>query len=77
MFTDVRLNDEIYKSYDSFEMMIPHGVPSLRECEDIKVDGPVKFGRNISFKGSIELRNDSKSVKEIPQGEYTNQKIVL
>ena len=74
---DVRLNDEIYKSYDSFEMMIPHGVPSLRECEDIKVDGPVKFGRNISFKGSIELRNDSKSVKEIPQGEYTNQKIVL
>ena len=50
-------------------MMIPHGVPSLRECEDIEVDGPVKFGRNISFKGSIELRNDSKSVKEIPS-EY-------
>jgi len=74
---NVRLNDEMYKSYDSFEMMIPHSVPSLIKCEEIKVHGPVKFGQNVSFKGLIELRNDSKSVKEISEGEYTNEKIVL
>jgi hypothetical protein len=67
----------MYKSYDSFEMMIPHSVPSLIKCEEIKVHGPVKFGQNVSFKGLIELRNDSKSVKEISEGEYTNEKIVL
>ena len=73
----VGLSDEIYKNYKTFEEMTPYGPPSLKKCKSIQVEGPVKFGEQISFQGTITITNDSKLVKEISSGEYIEKNIVL
>ena len=57
--------------------MTPHGAPSLKKCKSIQVEGPVKFGEEISFQGTIKIINGSKSVKEISSGKYIDNNIVL
>ena len=74
---EVGLSDEIYKNYKTFEEMTPYGPPSLKKCESIQVEGPVKFGKEISFEGTITITNDSKLVKEISSGKYIENNIVL
>ena len=74
---EVGLSDEIYKNYKTFEEMTPYGPPSLKKCKSIQVEGPVKFGKEISFQGTITITNDSKLVKEISSGKYIENNIVL
>ena len=57
--------------------MTPDGPPSLKKCKSIQVEGPVKFGKEISFQGTITITNDSKLVKEISSGKYIENNIVL
>ena len=74
---EVELSDEIFKNYKTFEEMTPYGAPSLIKCKSIKVEGPVKFGKEISFQGTITITNDSKSVKEISSGNFIDINILL
>ena len=73
----VRLNDGAYKNYQSFEKMTNLGVPSLKNCESIHVNGPLSFSSNLEFKGKVSVTNSSGSIKKMPSGRYENQEVVL
>ena len=73
----VKLNDGVYKNYQSFEKMTNQGVPSLKNCESIHVNGPLSFSSNIEFKGRVSVINSSGSIKKMPPGRYEDQEVVL
>ncbi len=54
----VSLDSKFYKLINQMEARIPH-TPSLLECERLTVNGDVKFGKNVTFKGEVEVKNDS------------------
>ena len=54
----VDLDSAYYKLVDDMEARFPHGTPSLLACERLTVEGDVKFGRNVTLKGTVNLINE-------------------
>ncbi|MBQ7568461.1 UTP--glucose-1-phosphate uridylyltransferase, partial [bacterium] len=48
------------------ERIMPYGVPSLRECNRLRLSGPVSFGRNVRCVGDVSIATDT--FYEIPVG---------
>lgn len=73
----VKLNDEVYKNYQSFENVTNLGIPSLKNCQSIHVNGPFRFSSDIEFEGSVSITNKDTFIKEIPPRRYKDKKVVL
>ena len=71
----IKLSDN-YKLVDDFEMLVAEGVPSLAECEQLAVEGSVRFAAGVTFKGKVTVRNDSKGMQVVQAGTYTDQQLV-
>ncbi len=64
----VRLDTKFYRSLSDFDQRFAQGVPSLVQCERFEVQGDIRFGSNISCRGSVMLRNLTASQITIPDG---------
>ena len=51
---------------DDFEKRVPYGVPSLRRCDSLTVEGDVTFGAGIEIVGDAVVRAEGPSV--VPDG---------
>jgi UTP--glucose-1-phosphate uridylyltransferase len=51
----VSLDSDHYKLLRDFEERFPFGPPSLRECRRLSVDGDVRFGRDVTVKGTVSV----------------------
>lgn len=63
---DVQLDPSFFRMIDQFEERFPHGAPSLRNCSAIRVDGDVRFGRDVVCVGAVELINKSPNQAMVP-----------
>ena len=61
----VDLDDSHYQLIDDLEARFPAGVPSLIDCERLKIVGDIKFGGDVSLSGVVELTNLSRKQVEI------------
>jgi len=52
----VDLDSDHYKLLGDFEQRFPGGPPSLAACERLAVEGDVRFGRDVTVRGSVALR---------------------
>ncbi|HEY0790128.1 MAG TPA: UTP--glucose-1-phosphate uridylyltransferase [Chthoniobacterales bacterium] len=71
----IKLSDG-YKLVDAFETLVAEGVPSVAECEELIVEGPVRFAAGVKFHGKVAVRNGSKGTQVVGPGTYTNQELV-
>ncbi|HEX9926112.1 MAG TPA: UTP--glucose-1-phosphate uridylyltransferase [Anaerolineae bacterium] len=55
----INLDSNYYKLIADLEARFPHGVPSLVDCAQLSITGDLKFGRNITLKGEVQLINNS------------------
>ena len=55
----IDLDPTYYKFIDHFENRFPFDVPSLLDCESLKVNGDVRFGSGITLKGEVTFCNDN------------------
>ena len=51
----VELDSDHYKLLGDFEERFPAGPPSLAACERLTVEGDVRFGRDVTVRGSVTL----------------------
>jgi UTP--glucose-1-phosphate uridylyltransferase len=49
--------DDHFKLLADFEERFEHGPPSLRECDQLTVDGDVAFGRAVTVRGSVTIEH--------------------
>ena len=49
------------------------GVPSLIDCELLKVTGKVQFATGVVCRGKVEIVNGSAETKTVTSGLYDNQ----
>jgi len=64
----VALDDRYYQLYDAMVQRFPHGAPSLRQCDELKVKGDVLFGKNVSVIGRVEVSHEGEEQLHIPDG---------
>ncbi len=65
---DISLSGE-YKMVDALE---PLGVPSLIDCDSLKVSGLIHFEHGVVIKGDVAFENHQAERKAISAGVYTN-----
>jgi UTP--glucose-1-phosphate uridylyltransferase len=64
----VNLDDRYYAFIDQMETRFPSGPPSLVACDKLDVVGDVRFGRDVTIRGTVKIENDSATPREIPDG---------
>jgi len=68
--------DDLYKFVDALDTLIPNGVPSLKECASLKVEGPMEFASGVVIKGKVVLKNAGEK-KVVPARTYQDETVEL
>ena len=71
------LDAKHYKLVDQLDEKLSDGVPSLRQCRELVVRGPVWFSSKISFKGKVKVTNASGDRRSLAPGEYSDIEVNL
>ncbi len=72
----VRL-DPLYASYGALMTLVPNGVPSLRTCTSLRVEGLVVFGRDVCITGDVAIVNPHGASRTLRAGWYRNQTVTF
>ncbi len=62
----IDLDPERCRDLEGLDALFPSGPPSLRECGELRVRGPVRFGKGVVCRGSVRLEVTEPAV--IPDG---------
>ena len=54
----IDLDHQFFKMIDDFERRFPAGPPSLQDCDSLRVEGDITFGRGVAIEGETALRTD-------------------
>lgn len=68
----IDLDGDHYKLMDQFDAKLREGVPSLIDCQELIVRGPVLFNRRVQFQGKVKITNRSPEPRALPEGTYAN-----
>jgi len=71
------LDGNYYKFIRQLDEHFPHGSPSLIDCDNLKVEGDVKFGKNITLKGSVSIINKTGKQAEIEDNSVIEGDLVI
>lgn len=74
---DVILDPEHYKLVDQLEVATANGVPSLRNCHRLEINGPVRFDAGVVVGGSVVFENKNGVPKTIGAGGYRDTEVSL
>ncbi len=69
----IALSDE-YKLVDQIETL---GVPSLIDCQSLKVTGALRFAPGVIIRGNVQFSNNGTESKTVAAGIYQNEAVVL
>lgn len=64
----VHLDDRYYQMIDELCERFPHGAPSLVQCEELRVEGNVYFGKAVQVQGKVKVVNPDKKPLQIEDG---------
>lgn len=73
----ITLDPEFYSRIDQLESRFTDGTPSLLNCDALKINGDVKFGKNVVITGNITINNKSNHQKLIPDNQVITQDLQL
>eukprot|EP00438_Fugacium_kawagutii_P010996 Skav225605 [mRNA] locus=scaffold3871:46436:55893:+ [translate_table: standard] len=73
--------DDLYKFVDGLEKLIPNGVPSLKDCTSLKVEGPMEFAPGVVIRGKVVFKNSfcpfTSEKKVVAARVYQNEVVEL
>jgi UTP--glucose-1-phosphate uridylyltransferase len=64
----VRLDPRFYRLIDDLDARFPDGPPSLVDCEQLAVQGDVRFGRGVACRGAVTVSNAGPAQTTIADG---------
>lgn len=70
------LDERYYQLIDDMRERFPYGAPSLINCTELRVEGNVYFGRNITLRGKVHIVNDSQTPLWIEDGACLADQVV-
>jgi len=64
----IDLDPDYYAKIDQFDARFPSGVPSLVDCEALKIEGDVRFDPDVRIAGRVLIKNSRASQVLIKKG---------
>ncbi len=71
----INLDQRYYGKIDMFNARFANGIPSLIDCESLKIIGDVLFEKDIKIKGNVVINNSGKSQVVIKNGTAIEKNI--
>jgi UTP--glucose-1-phosphate uridylyltransferase len=75
--TKVKLDPDYYGIIDDLDQRFPDGAPSLVECDELTVEGDVRFEKNVTIKGAVCIKNRQKSQAVIKAGTVIDKDLIF
>merc|ERR1711957_198378 len=72
----VKLDDR-YKFVDARDTLIPNGVPSLKNCSKLVIEGEIEFAAGVILNGAVTIKNKGEGKKTVAAGTYSDTTIEL
>lgn len=73
----IDLDPNYYRLVDQLDASLRDGLPSLRNCRELVVRGPVLFNEQNVFRGKVTVTNRSSVPQTLPAGVYSDQVVEL
>ena len=73
--TKIKLDPDYYGKIDDLDRRFADGVPSLLECDELTVEGDVRFEKGVTIKGSIYIKNNQGSQGLVKEGTVIDKDI--
>ncbi|MCP4746113.1 MAG: UTP--glucose-1-phosphate uridylyltransferase [Desulfobacteraceae bacterium] len=73
----IKLDDTYYGKIDSFENRFSQGIPSLIDCEALKIEGDVRFEKDVVIKGRVTIKNTNSLPAVIAASTVIGQDMIL
>lgn len=73
----IDLDPHHYRLVEQLDEKTAAGVPSLRECRELIIRGPVLLQAGNKFRGKVAIANRSSQARALPPGEYSDCSIEL
>jgi len=73
----IDLDPKYYGKIDLFNERLRDGIPSLIDCEFLRIEGNVYFEKDVSLKGRIVITNNSKSRAVVEKGAIIDKDVVF
>lgn len=54
----VELDHEHYRFIEDMQLRFPHGAPSLVNCNGLRVEGDIRFGKDVVLLGDVDLSSN-------------------
>jgi UTP--glucose-1-phosphate uridylyltransferase len=74
---NIDLDPRYYRKIDMFNKRFANGIPSLIDCNSLKIIGDVFFEGNVKIKGNVVINNRSGSQAVIKEGMVIEGDIIL
>jgi UDP-N-acetylglucosamine pyrophosphorylase len=73
----IDLDSRHYKLVEQLDEKLAAGIPSLKECRELIVRGPVLFGAQVVFRGRVTVSNAADEPRAVPPGVYADTDVRL
>jgi UDP-N-acetylglucosamine pyrophosphorylase len=73
----IDLDPNYYKLVDQLDEKLVGGVPSLKNCQQLTIRGPVSFNAANVFQGKVSITNPSSEPLQLPAGIYSGCSKIL
>lgn len=74
---EIDLDSKYYGKIDLFNQRFGEQVPSLIECESLKIQGDVRFESNVKIKGRVIIQNNSAKQAVVKAGKVLDTNLVF
>lgn len=74
---NIDLDDRYYKTINQLKQRFAHNIPSLIDCESLKIEGNIYFGKGIVMKGEVNIISHSSKKVSIPDGMVINADLLF
>jgi UDP-N-acetylglucosamine pyrophosphorylase len=69
----IALDANHYRLVDQLDAKLAGGIPSLRFCRELTVNGPVLFGAGQTFRDRVQITNSASEPVNLPPGVYSGE----
>jgi UDP-N-acetylglucosamine pyrophosphorylase len=73
----IDLDANFYKNIEQLEAAVADGAPSLKDCRELVVRGPVQFNVGVVISGKVTVENGSSMPRPLPPGEYRDRTVQI
>ena len=73
----IKLDPEYYRKIDQFDERFPEGVPSLKDCESLTIEGDVRFQDRVTINGNVRITNPGPAQAVVKSGTIIDKDVAF